>query len=402
VGELRKINAEELQGILRNHFRWLETKGGEGHKADLSDVDLRGALLGSADLREVSLGRANLYRAFLYGADLRGVDSRDADMQKTDLRKADLRDADLSEADLSEAILRGADLRGTNLSLANLYKSDLREALLDDANLSGAFIIDTKVHSRSDLIRVKNLHPQSVSGFLFDKEDDEWVRREWDTRNARTNQGLGPHEISKIGFYLTDITSLRQVGQVLALIDFLAEGVRIALTADFESFEEFSFRVMRPELYHTQEDPFAARLTRIEMGSISGTVMVLTVVTTIILGLLKVLVKHREKTAELNILADSIEREDALAIIESPATSQALKRQAHEVIKNSFGELADPVDLRVQAAVAVVNYSATSWNAMQKNTGGEIQIDGQPFDLPDDGIIEADDYATSVDTDKED
>src|ERR1051326_1912866 len=79
------------------------------NKADLKDIDLRGA----------SLMRAHL------SADLFGADLRYADLTSANLRLARLTDSNLSGANLSDANFSGAILRGANLSHANLRGVDL-------------------------------------------------------------------------------------------------------------------------------------------------------------------------------------------------------------------------------------------------------------------------------------
>ena len=93
--ELRNISKEELDKIIDNHKKWLQSGGEEGERADLSSANLRYADLSSADLRYANLRYANL---------------RSADLSYADLSSADLRSADLSYADLSYANLRYADL----------------------------------------------------------------------------------------------------------------------------------------------------------------------------------------------------------------------------------------------------------------------------------------------------
>ena len=63
-----KIGNEELQEILAQHKRWVESEGKEGTKARL-----RGANLQEADLREANLQEARLRGANLQGAELRGL-----------------------------------------------------------------------------------------------------------------------------------------------------------------------------------------------------------------------------------------------------------------------------------------------------------------------------------------
>jgi len=82
-------------------------------------------------------------RAYLQGAELRGAllggaDLFDADLAGADLRGADLGGAFLSEANLTRADLSGANLVGADLSAANLCGADLRETDLIRADLSGA------------------------------------------------------------------------------------------------------------------------------------------------------------------------------------------------------------------------------------------------------------------------
>ena len=93
--ELRNISKEELDKIIDNHKKWLQSGGEEGERADLSSANLRYADLSYADLRYANLRYANL-------------------------RSADLSYADLSSADLSYANLRSADLSYANLRYADL------------------------------------------------------------------------------------------------------------------------------------------------------------------------------------------------------------------------------------------------------------------------------------------
>ncbi|MFH1034402.1 MAG: pentapeptide repeat-containing protein [Pseudomonadota bacterium] len=140
----------------------------KGRRANLSGLDLRGALLNQAPLAGALLSGADLDGAHLLGADLRGAtlvgaSLRGALLGGADLRGAktswlafntpggswtdhhgdsschgvcfegahlegvDLRGADLREADFNGAFLVGADLRG----------ADLRSATLEQANLAG-------------------------------------------------------------------------------------------------------------------------------------------------------------------------------------------------------------------------------------------------------------------------
>lgn len=100
-----------IENILRQHFKWLEGCGGKRaefrgydlHGADLSNADLRCADLSDADLRGASLRGANLHGATMCGADLRGADLRNANLNYTDMCCADLRSANLHNAILMNA-----------------------------------------------------------------------------------------------------------------------------------------------------------------------------------------------------------------------------------------------------------------------------------------------------------
>jgi hypothetical protein len=103
-------------------------------------ANLRGADLGSADLRGANLGSANLGSADLRGADLSGATLSSADLSGANLSGAYLRGADLSGADLFGAYLSGADLSGANLRGAYLFYADLCGADLSSADLSGEIL----------------------------------------------------------------------------------------------------------------------------------------------------------------------------------------------------------------------------------------------------------------------
>ena len=83
--ELRNISKEELDKIIDNHKKWLQSGGEEGERANLHSANLR-----SADLRYADLRSANLHSADLRSADLRSANLRSADLRYADLRSADL------------------------------------------------------------------------------------------------------------------------------------------------------------------------------------------------------------------------------------------------------------------------------------------------------------------------
>ena len=109
----------------------------------VEDIDLNGAYLAGANLRDSFLADANLENGFLVSIDLSnaqlsrarfsGASLNDANLSHADLSAADMNDANLSDADLSGAQLLRARLTntgmiGTNLSGAHLALADLTGA----------------------------------------------------------------------------------------------------------------------------------------------------------------------------------------------------------------------------------------------------------------------------------
>ncbi len=81
----------------------------------------------------------------LFGADLSKASLRESNLwgavlKKVNLIKADLKEADLNRADLSDANMSAANLRAANLYKANLKQANLHGADLSKASLAGAFL----------------------------------------------------------------------------------------------------------------------------------------------------------------------------------------------------------------------------------------------------------------------
>jgi uncharacterized protein YjbI with pentapeptide repeats len=192
-GNLR--SRADLDEILKQHARWLQSNRQSGSMANLSFADLRGADLRSAHLSGADLIDSVLSDANLSRADLSGAVLRDAKLSRTilsyanlsfafidsavlsgahlsgaDLRSANLGHADLSDANLGDADLSDADLRSANLSRAYLRDADLRRANLGYADLSGA-ILGGAILSYADLneadLSGANLAGTLVAGINF-------------------------------------------------------------------------------------------------------------------------------------------------------------------------------------------------------------------------------------------
>jgi hypothetical protein len=131
VGNIRRLNREGVSDILLReaNLGGADLLGVTLVEANLKGANLKGANLGEATLRAADLGRANLGEATLVSVDL----------EKADLGEANLAGANLFSANLAGANLFSANLKGTNLFSANLKRANLRGAYLGDTKLEGAY-----------------------------------------------------------------------------------------------------------------------------------------------------------------------------------------------------------------------------------------------------------------------
>jgi uncharacterized protein YjbI with pentapeptide repeats len=141
---------QDLDKILEEHKKWVETNGKEGRQALLRGANLTQALLQGANLTKAVLTKANLSEADLRGANLTLAALWDANLTKADLWKADLTEARLNRTNLTEALMQEANLtrsvlRETNLTGAFLYQANLTRAYLGEANLNEALLKDVNL-----------------------------------------------------------------------------------------------------------------------------------------------------------------------------------------------------------------------------------------------------------------
>jgi hypothetical protein len=134
-GPYRALALGELETIVAKHWEWVESFGQSGDQADL-----KGASLGSADLKNDELSQADLSGAYLWGAHLEGSTLSGADLKCAGLYGAQLEGANLTDADLS-----GANLGTAHMSKAELFRANLKEANLSMADLGGASLVGTNL-----------------------------------------------------------------------------------------------------------------------------------------------------------------------------------------------------------------------------------------------------------------
>ena len=236
--QYRKLDRDQLGKILDEHELWVESLGQIGNKADLTMADLSRAELGG-----MLLDRADLGGAQLAGAGLGGVK---------------LRQADLSGADLTNAVLKAADLTGAILAGARLAGADLRGSELDGADFEAAELGDTKVLNRAQLARAGTI--DDYSGFSF--EEDE-LDLEGGSREKRAETLFDPSLKGRMSFAVPSHLPPWRVARVLGGISDLAEGVRLALTADFNTPGDLAQKADNPALWTGGDENTAARLSEL-------------------------------------------------------------------------------------------------------------------------------------------
>lgn len=122
----------------KSRSEYLNLRGVDLSKQDLSNVNLS-----FADLSESDMHRTNLKQALLDFANMQGMNLSFANLYESSLRGANLRGADLSYAGLKNANLYKAELERVDFYKADLRGADFRNAVIkrarfDYANLAGA------------------------------------------------------------------------------------------------------------------------------------------------------------------------------------------------------------------------------------------------------------------------
>src|SRR6266480_4081164 len=96
AGGKRMANQEHLEILKQGVFVWNKWRDVQKNirpdlnEVDLSNTNLRGAILIEADLSNANLKGADLSRTFLRGAFLRGADLSQVDLSRADLGETNL------------------------------------------------------------------------------------------------------------------------------------------------------------------------------------------------------------------------------------------------------------------------------------------------------------------------
>jgi len=124
--ELKKVNKDELEKILRLHAQWLKSPY-NGEPANLSHRDLSYENLSQSHLRIADLSNSKMEGSELIEANLRS-----ADFSGCQLSGSKFFEANLKNSNLRHSILKHCDLRCANLSDCNLNGSDLEAIRFDN------------------------------------------------------------------------------------------------------------------------------------------------------------------------------------------------------------------------------------------------------------------------------
>ncbi len=116
-------------------------------QSNLKGADLSYTDLSEADLKNARLEEANLYNAILVNAKLEQVNLRDTDLEGANLDGADMKNANLTRVDLHNASLRNANMESANLEDSNLSLANLEGAELSRAQLRGAEFKNSNLNS---------------------------------------------------------------------------------------------------------------------------------------------------------------------------------------------------------------------------------------------------------------
>jgi hypothetical protein len=139
--KMLKITVNQLNRILVDHQKYVDSFECDGVRADLTDVDLR-YVAQALPLVAGRGGGAGLMGVELSGAKLTGANLSGLNLSNTSFRSADLRDTVFNGSTLRGADLRNGDARGASFYRCELALADFRGARLEGASFVGSTYVD--------------------------------------------------------------------------------------------------------------------------------------------------------------------------------------------------------------------------------------------------------------------
>jgi uncharacterized protein YjbI with pentapeptide repeats len=127
---------------------------------DVTKANLNSVVILHSNLSNTNLQNSELQNAQISG-DLSEIDLRNAILINADLSGAGLIDADLSDTEFLDANLSGANLGGAGLSHAIFDGADLTNTRLEFADLTNAFVLNSTLTNA-------DLNLANLNGAVFD------------------------------------------------------------------------------------------------------------------------------------------------------------------------------------------------------------------------------------------
>lgn len=148
------MTKKEIRALISNHKKWLEDTS-TGERLNLSDKDLHNIDLSNADLRYAILKDCDLKNANLYKTNLEGADLENSCLQFASMAFVNLSGAILIDTDFESAELRNATIEGASASGADFSRCKMMFASFIDSNLTNASFynaeLDYSTFIRADL-----------------------------------------------------------------------------------------------------------------------------------------------------------------------------------------------------------------------------------------------------------
>jgi uncharacterized protein YjbI with pentapeptide repeats len=181
---------------------------------NLSEMDLRGAILSRANLTGANLRGVKLHGAELDGVVLDGADLRSTYLVAINMRGASLIGAHLDKSNLIRAKLGGvslhnAHLNGTNLSYADLSSANLSGAILHDTNFTGADLRGVNLAANTQFNE-----GTIVSGMTVNASSSEHLREKLGT--ARMMDLIIENDLVTLRCEFDGVGGLMHLGSIIA------------------------------------------------------------------------------------------------------------------------------------------------------------------------------------------
>lgn len=194
----------DIEIVLQQHKLFVDTRGQEGHRANLNSIDIAAANFAPEELKPFTLSDADLQGANLSGMTFNAMNFELADLREANLEEscgttcrfvkaklqdsscagfksvlgkfmgANLRNASFRGAKLANADFRGCNLRGTDFSKASLNQASFIGAEIYAANFHGADLRGANFHQTKYDIATR-LHIEKVAtGAVFHTDKSEF------------------------------------------------------------------------------------------------------------------------------------------------------------------------------------------------------------------------------------